>query len=40
MLFLQEQLTLIMWIGAGLVLVGVALTTGVFKRRFRAKTPS
>jgi drug/metabolite transporter (DMT)-like permease len=40
MLFLQEQLTLIMWIGAGLVLVGVALTTGVVKRRFRAKTPS
>lgn len=35
MLFLQEKLTFIMWVGASMVLLGVALTTGLFKARFR-----
>jgi drug/metabolite transporter (DMT)-like permease len=33
MVFLQERLSVGMWIGAGLVLAGVCLATGVVKRR-------
>ena len=40
MLFLQETLTLFMWIGASLVMLGVALTTGLFKNRRWTKTNS
>ncbi|MEP0354299.1 MAG: DMT family transporter [Paraglaciecola sp.] len=36
MIFLREQLTLNMFIGAAMVLFGVALTTGVFKKRMAA----
>ncbi|MEP1554212.1 MAG: DMT family transporter [Paraglaciecola sp.] len=37
MIFLREQLTVNMWIGAAMVLIGVALTTGVFGRRLIPK---
>lgn len=38
MVFLQEKLTFIMWIGASLVMLGVALTTGLFRKRVSPTT--